>query len=225
MKEVEGGKYPRPRLNYIAIPCQHCQNALCVDAGKDGAVYRREDGIVIIDPEKAKGQRQTVASCPYRVIYWNVDLQLPQKCGLAAAPRHWRQEPRCVVLPNGRHGVRRPRRSPVEISQRMREVETEVFHPEYGPAPSWSTPASRVAWWPARSSWRAVTSMRRASRSRSRATASPGEASKTFGDFEFERLPQNKTFKVTVAADGYKPQVFDVRTDTDVDLGEVVLTR
>ena len=50
-------------------------------------------------------------------------------------------------------------------------------------------------------------------------------ASKTFGDFEFERLPQNKTFKVTVAADGYKPQVFDVKTHTDVDLGEVVLTK
>ena len=28
-----------------------------------------------------------------------------------------------------------------------------------------------------------------------------------------------------VAADGYKPQVFDVKTHTDVDLGEVVLTR
>ena len=34
IKEVEGGRYPRPRLNYIAVPCQHCENAPCIDAGK-----------------------------------------------------------------------------------------------------------------------------------------------------------------------------------------------
>ena len=112
MKEVEGGKYPRPRLDYIAIPCQHCQNAPCIDAAKDGAVYRREDGIVMIDPEKAKGQDQIVASCPYRVIYWNADLQLPQKCGLCAQRLDTGdKQPRCVgVLPDGRDGVRRPGR-------------------------------------------------------------------------------------------------------------------
>ena len=49
--------------------------------------------------------------------------------------------------------------------------------------------------------------------------------SKTFGDFAFERLPQSKAFTVTVAADGYGPKVFDVKTHTDVDLGEVVLTK
>jgi hypothetical protein len=50
-------------------------------------------------------------------------------------------------------------------------------------------------------------------------------ASRTFGDFAFERLPQGKAFTVTVAADGFTPQVFDVKTHTDVDLGEVVLTK
>jgi hypothetical protein len=50
-------------------------------------------------------------------------------------------------------------------------------------------------------------------------------ASGTFGDFAFERLPQSRAFKLTVTADGYKPQVFDVKTHTDVDLGEVVLAK
>ena len=47
----------------------------------------------------------------------------------------------------------------------------------------------------------------------------------TFGDFAFEKLPKGKAFTVTVAHDGYAPQVFDVKTHTDVDLGEVVLAK
>ena len=46
-----------------------------------------------------------------------------------------------------------------------------------------------------------------------------------FGEFAFQRLPKGKAFKVTVAHEGYAPQVFDVKTQTDVDLGEVVLTK
>ena len=47
----------------------------------------------------------------------------------------------------------------------------------------------------------------------------------TFGDFAFEKLPKGKAFKVTVAHEGYAPQTFAVKTHTDVDLGEVVLTK
>ena len=38
----------------------------------------REDGIVIIDPEKSKGQKQIVDSCPYGAISWNEGKQIPQ---------------------------------------------------------------------------------------------------------------------------------------------------
>ena len=137
MKEVEGGKYPRPRLNYIAIPCQHCQNAPCIDAAKDGAAYRREDGIVMIDPEKAKGQDQIVASCPYRVIYWNAELQLPQKCGYCAQRLDTgEKQPRCVEsCPTGAMTFGDLDDPESEISKRLKEVSPEVFHPEYGTDP------------------------------------------------------------------------------------------
>jgi NAD-dependent dihydropyrimidine dehydrogenase PreA subunit len=49
-----------------------------------GAVYRREDGIVIIDPEKAKGHKEIVDACPYGAVYWNAEADLPQKCTLCA---------------------------------------------------------------------------------------------------------------------------------------------
>ena len=47
-------------------------------AARGGAVRKRPDGIVIIDPDKAKGQKQIAEACPYGAICWNEDKQIPQ---------------------------------------------------------------------------------------------------------------------------------------------------
>jgi len=64
-------------VHYVPRTCNHCDNAPCVAAGK-GAVSKRADGIVIIDPVKAKGRKDLVAACPYGAISWNEEAQLPQ---------------------------------------------------------------------------------------------------------------------------------------------------
>ena len=49
------------------------------------AIYRRADGIVIIDPEKCRGNQLCIAACPYEnVIYFNDDLNIAQKCTFCA---------------------------------------------------------------------------------------------------------------------------------------------
>ena len=228
MKEIERGKYPRPRLDYIAIPCLHCENAPCIDAARTGRCTGARTGSCMIDPEKAKGQDQIVDSCPYRVIYWNEELQLPQKCTLCAHLLDTGdKQPRCVEsCPTGALVFGDLDDPESEISKRMREVETEVFHPEYetGPLVVYAGLPGRMV------AGEVVLEGSDVCAAGVKVTlegdgVSLETASKTFGDFEFERLPQNKAFKVTVAADGYKPQMFDVKTHTDVDLGEVVLTR
>lgn len=73
------GTAPKLKINYTPRLCNHCQNAPCIEAG-NGAVYRREDGLVVIDPEKAKGMKGLAEACPYGAIYWNEELELPQKC-------------------------------------------------------------------------------------------------------------------------------------------------
>lgn len=78
--ERERGRRPHVKVSYTPHLCNHCENAPCIEAARDGAVYRRDDGIVVVDPEKAKGQRQLVDACPYGAIYWNVELEEPQKC-------------------------------------------------------------------------------------------------------------------------------------------------
>lgn len=90
------GKYPDVRVRYLAEPCMQCENPPCVKASQNGALYKRTDGIVIIDPVKSKGQRQIVDSCPYGKIYWNEQLQIPQKCTLCAHRLDQGLQPACV---------------------------------------------------------------------------------------------------------------------------------
>jgi Fe-S-cluster-containing dehydrogenase component len=78
IKRKERGQYPIVQTAYLPMPCMHCDEAPCLTA--DGAVYRREDGLVIIDPVKAKGRKEIVSSCPYSAVYWNEEKQLAQKC-------------------------------------------------------------------------------------------------------------------------------------------------
>ena len=73
------GATPMVDVAYLPVTCNQCDNAPCVDAAGDGSVFKRPDGIVIIDPIKARGRRDIVDSCPYGAISWNEELKLPQK--------------------------------------------------------------------------------------------------------------------------------------------------
>lgn len=137
LDKKEGGTYPHIRVSYMPVPCVQCDNAPCIKAARDGAVYKRPDGIVIIDPKKAVGQRQIVDACPYGVIFWNEEKQLPQKCSFCVQRLEEGQIPRCVQacpsdalifgdLDNPESGV----------SKLIGSGKAEVFHPEYNTKPS-----------------------------------------------------------------------------------------
>jgi hypothetical protein len=46
-----------------------------------------------------------------------------------------------------------------------------------------------------------------------------------FGDFEFDGLPDDADYKVSVKAPGYKEQELDAKTKVDVYLGEITLKK
>jgi len=96
---LERGQYSRNDVAYLPMPCQHCQDAHCMKAAPD-AVKRREDGMVIIDMEAAKGNKALAASCPFGAIYWNEEQNVAQKCTMCAHlldDKDWKPGvPRCV---------------------------------------------------------------------------------------------------------------------------------
>ena len=74
----ERGHYPIAEANFMPVMCNHCDDAPCMKVAKDGAIKKRADGIVIIDPEKSKGQKEIVDACPYGAVFWNEEKQIPQ---------------------------------------------------------------------------------------------------------------------------------------------------
>lgn len=76
LRRVQGAA-PMVETTYLPVMCNHCDDAPCMKVGGD-AIRKREDGIVIIDPVKAKGRKDIVRSCPYKAIVWNEEQQLPQ---------------------------------------------------------------------------------------------------------------------------------------------------
>ena len=78
VNEIEYGTYDKVKVDYIAIPCQHCKNAPCI-AKRPDAFYARPDGLVILDPEKS-ADKSLLKACPYGCVQWNEAAQIAQKC-------------------------------------------------------------------------------------------------------------------------------------------------
>ena len=95
----ERGSGPVMDVVYLPVLCQHCDDAPCIKAAKDGAVTKRDDGVVLIHPVKAKGQKAIAEACPYGAVRWNEELQLPQHWFFDAhlLDSGWK-EPRCVQV-------------------------------------------------------------------------------------------------------------------------------
>lgn len=225
--EIERGSFPKPKLSYIPIPCMHCKNAPCINASENGAVYRRQDGIVIIDPEKAKGQTAIVNSCPYRVIFWNEEKQIPQKCTLCAHHLDKGEEvPRCVeACPTGALVFGDLDDPNSEISQLKASLQTEPLHPEFDTKPTVSyvgIPRKFIA-------GEVVLKDRQDECAQGIKVYLAGEGlrletnTNVYGDFEFEGLDKNKNYQVSVEHEGYAPQKIEVCTQKDINLGEIVL--
>ena len=101
VEERVRGQVPKVKISYTVRMCQHCGSAPCMAAAPD-AVHRRDDGLVIVDPEKAKGRRELVEACPYGAIFWNEKLAIPQKCTGCAHLVDAGEVPHCVdVCPHG----------------------------------------------------------------------------------------------------------------------------
>jgi Fe-S-cluster-containing dehydrogenase component len=78
IKRKERGTYPIVEAHFMPVMCNHCDDAPCMKAARNGAITKRADGIVIIDPEKSRGQKAIVDACPYGAVSWNEEKQIPQ---------------------------------------------------------------------------------------------------------------------------------------------------
>jgi len=219
----ERGQYPKVKMSWLPTPCMHCDNPPCLAAATGGAVYKRPDGIVIIDPVKSEGQKQLVGSCPYGVICYDEQKKTPQKCTLCAhlLDKGW-NEPRCVrACPTSAITVGEYE----DLKKTIEEKGAVPLHPEYGARP-------RVYYIGLPKNWitGAIVDSKTGDclegadvTAKDTATgATITSKSDAFGDFWLDGLDAKNTYEVVISAAG-KTKTISVPLDTDKDLGDIPL--
>jgi len=226
--EKERGSYPKVKLSYTPIPCMHCRNAPCIEAAKNNAVYRRDDGTVIIDPEKAVGQEQIVSACPYRVIFWNAEKNVPQKCTMCAhlLDQGWKQ-PRCAEMCPTDAIIFGDINDPEsEISKIITSIEPYSLHPEYNLA-------ERVLYLNVPKMFIAGTVVHKDTDQCAKeitVTLKNGGIIKScitdaFGDFWFENLDSRTDYLLEIEQEGFRKISQRIHTYNDVNIGELFLEK
>ena len=230
IKQKERGQAPMIDIAFVPTLCNHCDNAPCMKADKTGAISKREDGIVIIDPVKAKGHKELVEACPYGHIWWNEDLNLPQAWPFDAhlLDQGWQQTRGQQACPTG--AMRAIKVEDDEMARMARDESLEVMKPEAGTKP-------RVYY---RNLWRYSKSFIGGSV----ATEVGGivdcvegadvhlikngetiarTTTDNYGDFKFDKLDEDSgRYTVTVMANG-KTKMLDASLGPSVFLGEIRL--
>ena len=227
VREHERGALPRVKVDYVPVPCLHCSDAPCIGAGTGGAVYRRPDGIVVIDPEKAVGQRDIVAGCPYRVVFWNEERNVAQKCTFCAhlLDDGWR-EPRCVeACPTQAIVFGNLADKTSEIAKLRESQPVEEFMPEFKTRPlvgylglpkRFVTGEIVLADKPDLPAEGVEVALEDGAGRRVVKTDN-------YGDFEFDSLDPKARYKLRIQHPGYAEREIALSSRMDLDVGAVVL--
>ena len=228
IKRKERGQYPIVQTAYLPLPCMHCEEAPCLTA--DGAVYRRDDGLVLIDPVKAHGHKEIVSSCPYSAIYWNEEKQLAQKCtGCAHLLDDGWKDTRCSqVCPTD--AIKLVIAEEAEIAALAAAEGLERYRDGLGTKPRVYY-KNLYRWDKAFVACALVFGDTDECAEGVLATVEldgrpVGEAaSDNFGEVLVDKLEPGKEYVVTVAPVGYKPVSLAVKLDKSRNLGTVVLEK
>ena len=135
IQRQERGCWPIVEANFMPVMCNHCDAAPCMKAATNGAIRKRPDGIVIIDPEKSKGQEEIVNACPYGAVCWNEEKQIPQAWIFDAhlLDQGWKKTRVEEVCPLD--VFKSIKVDDAEMQRLAKEQDLEVLRPEIGSRP------------------------------------------------------------------------------------------
>lgn len=83
-KPVKKGDYIRmphqPWMFYLPRICNHCTYPACLASCPRKAIYKRDDGIVLIDQKRCRGYQECVRACPYKKSFFRKFTKKSEKC-------------------------------------------------------------------------------------------------------------------------------------------------
>ena len=228
--QKERGQLPTIDIAYVPTMCNHCDNAPCVAKG-GGAVKKRDDGIVLIDPVKAKGRKDLVDACPYGHIWWNEELQLPQAWTFDAhlIDQGWKQTRGQQSCPT--FAMRSICVDDDEMAKLAREQGLEVMKAELGTRPRvyyknlWRYAKCFVGGSVSMETNGVVDCVEGASvRLLKGGAVVTQAATDNYGDFKFDRLDENSgEYTVEISAAGRAKKILSAKLGASINLGEIRL--
>jgi Fe-S-cluster-containing dehydrogenase component len=228
--QKERGQAPMVDVAYVPIMCNHCDDAPCVAKGA-GAVKKRDDGIVLIDPVAAKGRKDLVDACPYGHIWWNEELKLPQAWPFDAhlLDQGWSQTRGHQSCPTG--AMRAICVEDDEMAKVAREQGLEIMKPELGTKPRvyyknlWRYATCFIGGSVSMEANGVVDCVEGASVRLLRNGATTSEvATDNYGDFKFDRLNENSgNYLVEISAADRAKKTITVKLGASINLGAIRL--
>jgi len=229
--QKERGQVPMLDIAYVPTMCNHCDDAPCIKAAKDGAIRKRDDGIVVIDPVKAKGQKQLVEACPYGHIWWNEELGLPQAWPFDAhlIDQGWQQTRGQQSCPTG--AMRAICVEDDEMAKLAAEQGLDVIKPEFGTKPRvyyknlWRYAKCFIGGSVSAEANGVVDCVEGATvRLLKNGAVVAQAATDNYGDFKFDRLSEGSgRYSVEIAAADLSKKVVEVELGVSTNIGEIRL--
>ena len=227
----ERGQAPMIDVAYLPMLCNHCDNAPCIKAAENGAVTKRDDGIVIIDPVKSKGQKHLVKSCPYNRIWWNEELQIPQTWIFDAhlLDDGWEKPRAASVCATG--SIVAKKISDKEMAKIVKKEQLEVLQPEKGTKPRvyyknlYRFNKCFIGGSVAVENNGITDCIKDASVKLMHKSEIIAETSSDiFGDFKFDKLDENSgDYTIEISAKGYKSKSINIDLKTSITLDDIYL--
>jgi Fe-S-cluster-containing dehydrogenase component len=231
IERKERGQAPMVDVAFVPTMCQHCDDAPCVKAAKNGAVTKREDGIVIIDPVKSKGQKQIVDACPFGAVWWNEERQIPQAWTFDAhlLDQGWKEPRAAQVCPTA--AIRSLKIDDGAMQQLVKDEQLSALNPEHGTKPRvWYKNLYRythafVGGTVAKEVDGITDCVAGATVRLTKDGRAVGETvSDAFGDFKIDRLPVDSgRYSLEIIGPAGAPKTMDVTVGESVYVGTVMV--
>ena len=228
--QKERGQAPMIDVAFVPTMCNHCDDAPCMKADNSGAIVKRDDGIVIIDPVKAKGRKDLVGACPYGHIWWNEELQIPQAWPFDAhlLDQGWQQTRGHQACPTG--AMRAIKVEDDEMARMVREQALEVMQPELGSKPRiyyknlWRYSKCFIGGSVSRETNGVIDCVEGANVRLLKCGELVAETTTdNYGDFKFDRLDENSgRYSVQISSSGRKVSV-EATLGVSINFGEIRL--
>lgn len=103
--EVSGGSWEKQGEAWqqevyaynLSVACNHCERAVCAEACPAQAIHQREDGIVLIEPERCIGCKYCSWACPYGAPQYDLRARSMTKCTFCVEDVEAGLAPACVA--------------------------------------------------------------------------------------------------------------------------------